>query len=83
MCSSTCALVCVCVCVLVRVCVCACAKYTCVRACVHTSGEDPRVHEGGHAEVGQSEEEDDGDVEGDHRGQVVRQPWAPGGGGVT
>ena len=48
------------------------------RQCEPTSREDSRIHEGGHAEVGQSEEEDDGDIEGDHSGQVVRQPRAPG-----
>lgn len=34
-----------------------------VEPCVHTSGVDARVHEGGHAEVGQDEEEDQAIVE--------------------
>ena len=33
-----------------------------------TSGEDSRIHEGGHAEVGQDKQEDDSIVDGDrHR----------------
>lgn len=42
-----------------------------------TSGEDARVHEGGHAEVGQDEEEDDAIVDRNGRGHSSRQPWAP------
>lgn len=34
-----------------------------MRTCTHTSGVNARVHEGGHAEVGQDEEEDQAIVE--------------------
>lgn len=42
-----------------------------------TSGEDARVHEGGHAEVGQDKEEDDAIVDGNSWGHSSSQPWAP------
>lgn len=42
-----------------------------------TSREDPWVHEGGHAEVGQDEEEEDAIVDGDGWGHGARQPRAP------
>ena len=42
-----------------------------------TSGEDARVHEGGHAEVGQDKEEEDAIVDRDGWGHGACQPWAP------
>lgn len=36
-----------------------------------TSREDSRVHEGGHAEVGEGEEEDHGNVDGNDRGNIL------------
>lgn len=42
-----------------------------------TSREDPWVHEGGHAEVGQDKEEEDAIVDGDGWGHGACQPWAP------
>lgn len=57
-----------------------------------TSGVDSRVHEGGQAEVGQDEEEDQAIVERHSGRDDLRQPGAPaethtqrgrGGGGVT
>lgn len=45
---------------------------------VNTSGEDSRVHESSHAEVGEGEEEDYSVVDGNDRGEVLRQPRAPG-----
>ena len=44
-----------------------------------TSGEDARVHEGSHAEVGQDEEEDNAIVKGHSWGDCLRKPRAPGG----
>lgn len=38
---------------------------------VFTSREDSRVHEGGHAEVGEGEEEDHGNVDGNDRGNIL------------
>lgn len=45
---------------------------------VITSGEDSRVHEGSHAKVGEGENEDHGNINGNGRGKILRQPWAPG-----
>lgn len=42
-----------------------------------TSGEDARVHEGSHAEVGQDKEEEDAIVDRDGWGHGACQPWAP------
>lgn len=39
------------------------------------SGEDSRVHESGHTEVGEGEEEDHGNVDGNDKGEILRQPW--------
>lgn len=44
-----------------------------------TSREDARVHEGGHAEVGQHEEEDDSIVGRNDRGDIQAEPRAPAG----
>lgn len=44
----------------------------CTNIChVFTSGEDSRVHESGHAEVCESEEEDYGIVDGNDRGKIL------------
>lgn len=43
-----------------------------------TSGEHPRVHKSGHAEVGEGEEEDHGIIDGNDRGEILWQPRAPG-----
>lgn len=48
-----------------------------------TSREYAGVHEGGHAEVGQHEEEDDGIVGGNDRGDVQAEPGAPAGTGAV
>lgn len=40
-------------------------------SCVFTSGEDSGVHESGHAEVGEGEEEDNGIVNGNDRGEIL------------
>lgn len=45
---------------------------------VLTSGEDAGVHERGHAEVGEGEEEDHGNVDGNDREKILRQPRTPG-----
>lgn len=39
---------------------------------VFTSGEDTGIHESRHAEVGEGEEEDDGAVNGNDRGEILR-----------
>lgn len=39
--------------------------------CVFTSGEDARVHESGHAEVGKGEEEDHSNIDGNDRGKIL------------
>lgn len=39
--------------------------------CVFTSGEDSRVHESGHAEVGEGEEEDHSIIDGNDRGEIL------------
>ena len=36
-----------------------------------TSGEDSRVHESGHAEVCEGEEEDNSNVDGNDRGEIL------------
>lgn len=38
---------------------------------VFTSREDSRVHESGHAEVGEGEEEDHGNVDGNDRRNIL------------
>lgn len=43
-----------------------------------TSGEDSRVHEGGHAKVGKGENKDHGNINWNGGGKILRQPWAPG-----
>ena len=45
------------------------------RQCEPTSREDSRIHEGGHAEVGQDKHEDDSIVDGDRHGESLREPW--------
>lgn len=42
-----------------------------------TSGENARVHEGGHAKVGQHKDEDDAIVKWDDGGDCAGQPRAP------
>lgn len=42
-----------------------------------TSGEDAGVHERGHAEVGQHEQEDDSVVDGHGHGETLREPRTP------